>query len=71
MRVYGKRNMFGHGCDITGKTFADRAKNTERYIAIPPFNLSQIAPVQSALGRKNVLTIPQENPFATNTKSKP
>jgi hypothetical protein len=44
--------MFGHRCDITGKTFADRAKNTERYIAIPPFNLSQIAPVESALDRK-------------------
>jgi hypothetical protein len=38
-------NTFSHRCNITGKTFADRAKNTEGYITIPALHTSKIAPV--------------------------
>ena len=38
-------NTFSHRCNITGKAFADRAKNTEGYITIPALHTSKIAPV--------------------------
>jgi hypothetical protein len=38
-------NTFSHRCNITGKTFADRAKNTEGYITITALHTSKIAPV--------------------------
>ena len=50
------RDVFGHRCDIAGKTIADRAKNTEGDVTIPAFYASEIAPVQSALRCETLLT---------------
>jgi hypothetical protein len=64
------RDALSHRCDITGKTIADRAKNTEGYIPIPALHASKITPVQSALHGEILLTKAQELPRSPETPSK-
>jgi hypothetical protein len=65
------RNALGHSRDIAGETIADRAKNTEGYIAIPAFHTSQIASIQSAFGCETLLAQSQKLPRPPDTASEP
>jgi hypothetical protein len=56
--------------NVTGKTIADRAKNTEGYITIPALHTSKITPVSSALHGEILLTKAQEFARLPDTVSK-